>query len=52
MRIPLPSWPTGFGDDVPAAAGVANIAASLSVLRRGPATGPTAAELAEAIHEL
>ena len=39
------------GDDVPAAARVANIAASLSVERRGPATGPTAAELAEALHD-
>ncbi|MGO8947299.1 MAG: PfkB family carbohydrate kinase [Ktedonobacterales bacterium] len=39
------------GDAVPAAARMANIAASLSVERRGPATGPTAAELSEALHE-
>jgi sugar/nucleoside kinase (ribokinase family) len=37
------------GDDVPAAARVANVAASLSTQRRGPATGPTAAELSEAL---
>jgi sugar/nucleoside kinase (ribokinase family) len=40
------------GDDILAAAHVANVAASLSTLRRGPATGPTAAELSEALHEL
>jgi sugar/nucleoside kinase (ribokinase family) len=37
------------GDDLPAAARVANVAASLSTLRRGPATGPTIAELMEAL---
>ena len=37
------------GDDVPAAARVANVAASLSIERRGPATGPTAAELSEVL---
>jgi sugar/nucleoside kinase (ribokinase family) len=40
-----------FGDALPEAARIANIAASLSVERRGPATGPTAAELMEALHE-
>jgi sugar/nucleoside kinase (ribokinase family) len=40
------------GDDILAAAHIANVAASLSTLRRGPATGPTAAELSEALHEL
>ena len=38
-----------FGDDMLAAARVANVAASLSTLRRGPATGPTAAELLEVL---
>jgi sugar/nucleoside kinase (ribokinase family) len=40
------------GDDILAAARVANVAASLSTQRRGPATGPTAVELSEALHEL
>jgi sugar/nucleoside kinase (ribokinase family) len=40
-----------LGDDLPEAARIANVAASLSVERRGPATGPTAAELMEALHE-
>jgi sugar/nucleoside kinase (ribokinase family) len=37
------------GDAMPVAARIANVAASLSVERRGPATGPTAAELAGAL---
>lgn len=40
------------GDDMPAAARAANVAASLSVERVGPATGPTARELAAAIAAL
>jgi|SRR5579883_1314304 sugar/nucleoside kinase (ribokinase family) len=40
------------GDDLPAAAHIANVAASLAVERRGPATGPTASELAAALNEL
>ena len=38
------------GEDIVEAARIANIAASLSVERRGPATGPTAAQLSEALH--
>ncbi len=39
------------GDDMRAAARVANIAASIAVERNGPATGPTARELEEALSE-
>jgi sugar/nucleoside kinase (ribokinase family) len=39
------------GAEVPAAARVANVAASLSTERRGPVTGPTAAELSKALGE-
>jgi len=41
-----------LGDDLPEAARIANIAASLSVERHGPATGPTAAELMEALRQV
>ncbi len=37
------------GDDMVAAARIANVAASLAVERHGPATGPTATELASAL---
>ena len=37
------------GDDMPTAARVANVAASISVERSGPATGPTARELEETL---
>ena len=40
------------GDDMRAAARVANIAASIAVERNGPATGPTARELEEALSDL
>ena len=40
------------GDDMRAAAHVANIAASIAVGRNGPATGPTARELEEALSDL
>jgi len=40
------------GDDMSAAARVANIAASIAVERSGPATGPTARELEEARKDL
>ena len=39
------------GDDMRAAARVANIAASIAVERNGPATGPTTRELEEALSE-
>jgi sugar/nucleoside kinase (ribokinase family) len=39
------------GDPPPRAARLANAAASLSVERAGPATGPTLAELATAVDE-
>lgn len=38
-----------LGDDILAAARIANVAASLSVEKTGPATGPTASELAAAL---
>lgn len=40
------------GDDMPSAARAANVAASLSIERAGPATGPTAAELMSALESL
>jgi sugar/nucleoside kinase (ribokinase family) len=40
------------GDDMRTAARVANIAASIAVERNGPATGPTARELEEALKDL
>lgn len=39
------------GDDLPAAARAANVAASLSIEQAGPAAGPTARELAAAMGE-
>jgi sugar/nucleoside kinase (ribokinase family) len=38
-----------LGDDISRAAEIANIAASIAVTRRGPATGPTQAELQQAL---
>jgi sugar/nucleoside kinase (ribokinase family) len=38
-----------FGDDPPRAAILANVAASITVERAGPGSGPTAAELQAAL---